>query len=84
MKSVKICVVVRSYDETGDYIETRSENVSCENLPSDIMNDLLKGKVICVKVAPHVEAFYFVKPKDWTDNWTEIGGHNFNGKNIKH
>lgn len=80
MKTTQICVVVRNYDKNGDYCETRYDKVSCENLPMDIMNDLLAGEVVCVKVTPNVEAFYFVKPHDWPDNWAELGSKNKNKK----
>jgi hypothetical protein len=36
------------------------------------MRDLVSGEVVCVKIAPNVEAFYFKKP----ENWTELGTHN--------
>lgn len=75
MKTVKICAVVRLYDKTGNYSETRYDNVSCEDIPEDIMKDLLSGEVICVKIARNVEAFYFNKPEDWPDNWTQLGTH---------
>ena len=52
MKTVKICAVVRFYDEKGTYSETRYDNVSCENIPRDIMKELLDGEVICVNVTP--------------------------------
>lgn len=76
MNTAKICTVVRVYDEKGTYSETRYDNVSCENIPRDIMKELLDGEVICVDVDPNVKAFYFAKPKDWPENWAELGGHN--------
>jgi len=76
MKNVQICTVVRVYDETGDYSEKRYDNVSCEDVPEDIMEDLISGEVVCVKLLPNVEAFYFEKPKDWPENWTKLGTHN--------
>jgi hypothetical protein len=64
MKTVKICTVVRVYDEKGTYSETRYDNVSCENIPRDIMKELLDGEVICVNVTPNVKAFYFDKTRE--------------------
>lgn len=68
-----ICAVVRIYNETGAYSETHYDNVLCESLPEDIMESVVSGEVICVKLMPNVEAFYFEKPKDWPDNWAELG-----------
>jgi hypothetical protein len=76
MKNVRICSVVRFYDELGDYREKRYDNISCGDVPKDIMRDLVSGEVVCVKIAPNVEAFYFKKPEDWPENWTELGTHN--------
>ena len=73
MENVRICTVVRFYDETGDYSEKRYDNVSCEDVPEDIMEDLISGEVVCVKVLPDVEAFYFEKPNNWPENWSELG-----------
>ena len=73
MKNVRICTVVRFYDETGDYSEKRYDNVSCKDIPKDIMEELISGEVVCVKGLPNIEAFYFEKPEDWPENWFELG-----------
>ena len=73
MKDVQICVVARIYNEDGSYSETRYDNVSCETMPEDILEDLVSGEVVCVDLMPHAEAFYFKKPEDWPENWTELG-----------
>ena len=73
--NTQLCSVVRFYDEAGDYIEERYDDVWCDNLPEDIMEDLLSGEVICVEPLPDVEVFYFAKPKDWPENWAELGEH---------
>ena len=78
--NTNICIVVRVYDEMGTYSETRYDNVKSDNIPMDIMEKLVLGELICVKVTPNVDAFYFEKPKDWPDNWTVLGSKNKNKK----
>lgn len=73
MNSIQLCTVVRTYNEEGSYSETRYESIMRENMPASIMRDLLSGEVLCVDLMPNVEVFYFVKPKDWPQNWTELG-----------
>ena len=73
MENVRICTVVRFYNETGKYSEKRYDNVSCEDIPEDIMEDLASGEVVCVKITPNVEVFYFRKPENWPENWTQLG-----------
>lgn len=76
MNNVQICTVVRSYDETGNYSEQRYDNVSCENMPKDIVADLVAGEVVCVKITPNVEVFYFRQPDNWPANWAQLGQPN--------
>ena len=64
----------------GTYSETRDDHVKSDNIPVAIMEKLVSGELICVKVTPNVEAFYFVKPHDWPDNWAELGSKNKNKK----
>ena len=73
--NTRVCSVVRIYDEMGDYDEQRYDNISCEFMPEDVVADLISGEVICVELTPNAEVFYFVKPEDWPDNWTELGTH---------
>ena len=75
MNNVQIFAVVRFYKEDGDYSELRYDNVSCENLPEDDLEYLISGEVICVELTPNAKMFYFAKPNDWPENWTEIGTH---------
>ena len=75
MKKINIGVVVRIHDEAGNFEEVRYDHVSCENIPSDIMDDLMAGEVISVQLMPNAEAFYFKVPLDWPENWTELGTH---------
>jgi hypothetical protein len=74
MRKVNIGMVVRTYDETGCYFETRDDKISCKSIPEDVMKELMCGEVICVQLAPNVEAFYFEVPKDWPKNWTTLEG----------
>jgi hypothetical protein len=67
-------LVVRTYDETGCFYETREDNVSCKSIPDDVMKALVAGEVIRVQLMPNVEAFYFEVPKDWPKNWTTLEG----------
>ncbi len=76
MKNVQICNVVRVYDETGNYSEVRYDNISCRDFPKDMLEDIISGEVICVKITPNVEAYYFEKPEDWPENWARLGGDN--------
>ena len=76
MKNIRICSVVRFYDEEGNYSEQRYDNVSYEDFPKDTLKDIISGEVICVQITPNVEAYYFEKPKDWPENWTQLGGDN--------
>ena len=72
MRTVNIGLVVRTYDETGCFIETRKDKVSCKSIPDDVMKDLMAGEVIRVQLMPNVEAFCFEVPKDWPKNWTKL------------
>jgi hypothetical protein len=74
-KNTQICTVVRIYNEEGSYSETRYESILSENMPGGIVDALVSGEVLCVNLMPNVEAYYFEKPKDWPENWTEIGTH---------
>ena len=76
MKKINIGVVVRIHNEAGDFEEVRYDPVLCENIPSDIFDDLMAGEVIRLQLTPNVEAFYFKVPADWPGNWTELGSHN--------
>ena len=76
MKKINIGLVVRIYNENGNYQEKRYDNVSCEDVPDDIMKDIIKGEVIQVQLMPNVDAFCFRVPNDWPDNWTQLGSHN--------
>lgn len=73
MKDVRICMILRVYDETGNGSEKRYDNMPCDNMPEDIMDDLIAGEVICIKLTPNVEAFYFKRPEDFPEDWTELG-----------
>lgn len=75
MRDIQICAVVRFYKEDGDYSELRYDNVSYENMPEDDLEYLISGEALCVDLTPNAKAFYFAKPKDWPENWTEIGTH---------
>ena len=75
MKKINIGVVVRIHDEAGNFEEVRYDHVSCENIPSDIMDDLMAGECISVQLMPNAEAFYFKVPSDWPGNWPELGTH---------
>ena len=72
MRKVNIGLVVRTYDETGCFYETREDKISCKSIPDDVMKDLMSGEVIRVQLMPNVEAFYFEVPKDWPKNWTTL------------
>jgi hypothetical protein len=71
--NTNICAVVRVYDETWNYNEMRYDSVSQEAMPEDDLKALVSGEVICVKLMPDVEAFYFEKPEDWPEKWSELG-----------
>ena len=75
MKDIQICAVVRIYKENGDYSELRYDNVSWEYMPEEDREYVASGEVLCVDLMPKVEVFYFAKPKDWSENWTELGTH---------
>lgn len=80
MKKVNIGLVVRAYDEIGNFKETRCENLP--DIPNDgIMKDIIAGEVVCVQLTPYVEAFYFIVPEDWPKNWTELGPNTENNNN---
>ena len=55
MNTAKICTVVRVYDEKGTYSETRYDNVSCENIPRDIMKELLDGGTTVIFVSHSID-----------------------------
>ena len=76
IRDIQICTVVRIYNEEGTYHECRYDGVSHKNLPKDILEDLASSEVVCVDLMPNAEIFYFMKPKDWPENWTAIGTHN--------
>lgn len=73
MENIQICAVVRIYDEAGDYSEMCYDNVCCELMPEEDLKVLASGEVICVEIAPNAEAFYFMHPEDWPNNWSEKG-----------
>ena len=75
MKDIRICAVVRIYKENGDYSEFRYDNVSWECMPEEDREYIASGEVLCVDLMPNAEIFYFMKPKDWPENWTVIGTH---------
>ena len=77
MKEVNIGLVVRTYDDTGDYKEMRSENLPIIR-DCSIMKDIVAGEVVCVQLSPNVKAFYFKVPEDWPENWTELGSNTVN------
>lgn len=72
MKKINIGLVVRTYDETGCFYETRKDKVSYKSIPDDIMKELIAGELVCVQLMPNVEVFYFEVPKDWPQNWTML------------
>ena len=76
MKKINVGLLVRTYDENGDYSERRCDNISCEGIPDDIMKDIINGELIQVHLMPNVEAFYFRVPNDWPEKWTKLGEHN--------
>lgn len=76
MKKINIGVVVRIHNKASDFEEVRYDHVLCENIPSDIMENLMAGEVISVQLMPNAEVFYFKVPSDWPVNWTELGSHN--------
>ena len=75
MEDIQICAIVRFYKEDGDYSELRYNDVSWEHMPEDDREYVASGEVLCVKIASNAELFYFVKPSDWPENWTETGTH---------
>ena len=75
MKKVNIGLVVRTYDEVGNFTEIRRDHVSCDNIPDEMKKELMAGEVVSVKLMSNVEALYFKVPKDWPCNWTELGGN---------
>ena len=76
VENINICMVIRTYDDMGDFEETRKDNIATENIPPDIMKVLISGELIRLKLMPNVGVFYFEKPKSWPDNWSKLGSHN--------
>ena len=72
MKEINIGVVVRTHNKTGGFEETRYNHISCKNIPSDIIDNLIAGELVCVQLMPDVEAFYFKVPVDWPENWADM------------
>ena len=67
MKKVNIGLVVRTYDEVGNFTEIRRDHVSCDNIPDEMKKALMAGEVVSVNLMSNVEALYATnKPFVWS------------------